>query len=72
MLRIRLKLCFLNLIRFVSEEIILAPGVQKNDWYLTNIKQYGYYRVNYDKTNWDRLTKQLLDDHKVIMVMLTR
>ncbi|XP_072021037.1 aminopeptidase N-like isoform X2 [Amphiura filiformis] len=54
--------------REVSKVFELSPGVKATDWYLSNIKQYGYYRVNYDKTNWDRLTKQLLDDHKVIPV----
>ena len=32
-------------------------------WYKVNYKQYGFYRVNYDETNWNRLISQLKGDH---------
>ncbi|XP_072020377.1 aminopeptidase N-like [Amphiura filiformis] len=51
-----------------SKIIQLSAGIQDGDWYLANIKQYGYYRVNYDDTNWDRLTTQLSGDHTLIPV----
>jgi len=41
----------------------------KNDmdsWVLGNPGQYGFYRVNYDRSNWLSLTSQLKDDHEVI------
>ncbi|XP_052258962.1 thyrotropin-releasing hormone-degrading ectoenzyme-like isoform X1 [Dreissena polymorpha] len=41
---------------------ILAPG----DWLLCNVKQEGFYRVNYSLENWRRLTDQLNLDHTVI------
>ena len=43
----------------------LVAGIGESDWYLANIKQYGYYRINYDATNWERLTTQLNDNHLV-------
>ncbi|KAJ8681954.1 hypothetical protein QAD02_017746 [Eretmocerus hayati] len=33
-----------------------------DDWYLLNIDEVGYYRVNYDKTNWDKLIQLLNSD----------
>ncbi|KAJ8417420.1 hypothetical protein AAFF_G00286470 [Aldrovandia affinis] len=36
------------------------------DWVLANINVTGYYRVNYDQGNWDRLLAQLNSDHQSI------
>ena len=35
------------------------------DWFIVNVQQYGYYRVNYDQNNWDALISQLNNDHTV-------
>ncbi|XP_019733795.1 aminopeptidase Ey-like isoform X3 [Hippocampus comes] len=35
-------------------------------WILANINVTGYYRVNYDPGNWERLLAQLIRDHQVI------
>ncbi|KAM4733614.1 aminopeptidase N-like [Anableps anableps] len=35
-------------------------------WVLANINVTGYYRVNYDLGNWERLFSQLSTDHQVI------
>ncbi|KAG9489176.1 hypothetical protein GDO78_005267 [Eleutherodactylus coqui] len=40
-----------------------------NDWLLANINVTGYYRVNYDDRNWDRLLQQLENNHTVIPVI---
>ncbi|XP_022104262.1 aminopeptidase N-like isoform X2 [Acanthaster planci] len=51
-----------------SVELSLGDSYNDNDWYLVNIKQYGYYRVNYDLENWERLSEQLMADHTVIPI----
>ncbi|XP_047453445.1 aminopeptidase Ey-like [Mugil cephalus] len=38
-------------------------------WVLANVNVTGYYRVNYDLGNWERLFSQLESDHQVIPVM---
>uniref|UniRef100_A0A8C6PS23 Aminopeptidase n=1 Tax=Nothobranchius furzeri TaxID=105023 RepID=A0A8C6PS23_NOTFU len=36
------------------------------DWVLANLHVVGYYRVNYDQNNWERLLGVLSTDHKAI------
>ncbi|KAI4903568.1 hypothetical protein NFI96_032913 [Prochilodus magdalenae] len=36
------------------------------DWVLANLGVSGFYRVNYDSQNWQRLLSQLSSDHSVI------
>ncbi|XP_063046027.1 aminopeptidase N-like [Engraulis encrasicolus] len=38
----------------------------ESDWVLGNLEMSGYYRVNYDAHNWERLLNQLHTDHQVI------
>ncbi|XP_076258211.1 suppressor of ER stress-induced death [Rhynchophorus ferrugineus] len=48
---------------------ITAEKVLKSDckWFLGNVHQYGYYRVNYDIQNWQALVKRLQGNgHKLI------
>lgn len=40
-------------------------------WVLANINVTGYYRVNYDLGNWERLFTQLNTNHKVHRHSLT-
>ncbi|KAG0718922.1 Aminopeptidase Ey [Chionoecetes opilio] len=42
------------------------PG--SSEWVIFNLQETGYYRVNYDKNNWDLLIKQLANDHTKIHV----
>lgn len=35
------------------------------EWVLANINVLGYYRVNYDQGNWDRLLDVLGTNHEV-------
>jgi hypothetical protein len=40
--------------------------VPRGDWVVLNVRQAGYYRVNYDLENWRRITEQLIHDHTLI------
>uniref|UniRef100_A0A9J8A0K9 Aminopeptidase n=1 Tax=Cyprinus carpio carpio TaxID=630221 RepID=A0A9J8A0K9_CYPCA len=43
--------------------------VNKNEWVLANLHVSGYFRVNYDLGNWERLLSQLESGHQVIPVV---
>ncbi|NP_001038326.1 alanyl (membrane) aminopeptidase-like b isoform X1 [Danio rerio] len=40
--------------------------IGKDNWLLANINCTGFYRVNYDEENWNRLTAQLQKNHRII------
>ncbi|OCT86838.1 aminopeptidase Ey [Xenopus laevis] len=40
-----------------------------SDWLLVNLNVTGYYRVNYDDSNWIRLITQLQSDHQAVPVI---
>ncbi|XP_002734087.2 aminopeptidase N-like [Saccoglossus kowalevskii] len=44
-------------------------GVDSTEFILANVDQKGYFRVNYDQNNWDRLILQLLSYHETIPVI---
>ncbi|BFZ00936.1 hypothetical protein BsWGS_03975 [Bradybaena similaris] len=45
----------------------MLPDINDKDgWILANVKQYGYYRVNYQIGNWEALSRQLKKDHTKI------
>ena len=46
--------------------IDLPDGTEENDWIVGNIKQNGFYRVNYDNFSWSLLVQQLNDNHDLI------
>lgn len=37
-----------------------------DDWVLANVQQFGYYRVNYEESNWKALIKQLTTNYTLI------
>ncbi|XP_059570461.1 aminopeptidase N [Alligator mississippiensis] len=43
--------------------------VLQANWLLLNLDVKGYFRVNYDTQNWNRLLAQLSSDHQVIPVI---
>ncbi|CAG5126639.1 unnamed protein product, partial [Candidula unifasciata] len=49
--------------------IPLPDYSDSNGWVLVNLHQYGYYRVNYQASNWLALSQQLKRDHSVIPVI---
>jgi aminopeptidase N len=45
-------------------------GFDASQWYIFNIQQFGYYRVNYDDNNWRRIIEILnSDDYDKIHVL---
>ncbi|XP_034535383.1 aminopeptidase Ey-like [Notolabrus celidotus] len=46
-------------------DLILGPS----DWLVANIDMAGFYRVNYDSENWERLLSKLSSSHKDIPVI---
>ncbi|KAF5907632.1 aminopeptidase N-like, partial [Clarias magur] len=46
-----------------------AYRVTDDGWLLVNVNCSGYYRVNYDEQNWNRLISQLESNHEVIPVI---
>ena len=44
----------------------LPSGTGRDSWYIGNIKHSGWYRVNYDASNWQLLIDQLNIDHTLI------
>lgn len=51
-----------------SPESVATIDIMKTsgaDWVLANLNVVGYYRVNYDQANWNRLLNVLSDNHLV-------
>lgn len=44
----------------------LQGTIGNNTWVLVNPQAGNYYRVNYDRRNWDLLAEQLMRNHTVI------
>jgi len=40
--------------------------VSRGEWVLANLHVSGYFRVNYDLGNWERLLSQLESNHQVL------
>lgn len=51
------------LLIIVSIDVTHVPA---NDWIIGNVKYAGFYRVNYDESNWKLLIAQLKENYKLI------
>uniref|UniRef100_A0A8C2C7D4 Aminopeptidase n=1 Tax=Cyprinus carpio TaxID=7962 RepID=A0A8C2C7D4_CYPCA len=49
--------------------LLISFTAVKNEWVLANLHVSGYFRVNYDLGNWERLLSKLESDHQVIPVV---
>lgn len=48
-----------------EETEITLNNIDSSSWLLLNVNQTGYYRVNYDLSNWQKLIEILYTDHFV-------
>ncbi|XP_028439977.1 aminopeptidase N isoform X1 [Perca flavescens] len=53
----------------VKSSTIDAMKASGTEWVLANLNVVGYYRVNYDEGNWNKLLNCLMADHKLIPVI---
>ncbi|VDL62533.1 unnamed protein product [Hymenolepis diminuta] len=49
-----------------DENLRLPINVGEGEWYAINLRQTGFYRVNYDMENWKILTETLIRNHQEI------
>ncbi|KAF4513914.1 UNVERIFIED_CONTAM: hypothetical protein B566_EDAN017737, partial [Ephemera danica] len=47
-----------------EDVITLKKYLNETQWYIVNLQQIGFYRVNYDDNNWQVLTEALNDDKR--------
>ena len=47
-------------------KVIINLNASSNEWVIGNIHRSGFYRVNYDKKNWELLTQQLNKEYSRI------
>jgi aminopeptidase N len=48
---------------------IPISNFDSSKWFIFNVRQIGYYRVNYDARNWQALTRILHANHSIIDVV---
>ncbi|XP_063046776.1 aminopeptidase N-like [Engraulis encrasicolus] len=56
---------------WLTEKTAVFEPMRANtvDWVLANRDVSGYYRVNYDLQNWERLSSQLISNHQLIPIL---
>lgn len=58
------KLWFTN-----KTAVITDLPTSRSEWFIANVQQVGFYKVNYDEQNWKLLIKQLMERHTDIHVI---
>ncbi|VDM30599.1 unnamed protein product [Hydatigera taeniaeformis] len=46
-----------------NKHLTIEMDVSESQWYALNLRQMGFYRVNYDMANWHSLTRALCTNH---------
>ncbi|KAH8024438.1 hypothetical protein HPB51_022947 [Rhipicephalus microplus] len=49
--------------------VITDLPTSRSDWFIANVQEVGFYKVNYDELNWKLLIKQLMEKHTDIHVI---
>ncbi|XP_077374178.1 alanyl (membrane) aminopeptidase b, tandem duplicate 1 [Festucalex cinctus] len=52
-----------------QSDTVESMKLSESDWLLANLNVVGYYRVNYDQGNWDKLLGVLSKSHASILVI---
>nr|XP_012230690.1 PREDICTED: uncharacterized protein LOC105677005 [Linepithema humile] len=55
-----------------QDQSIIIDGINPNDWIIVNLQQTGYYRVNYDLSNWKKITAYLKSSNYTKIHVLNR
>ncbi|XP_069580456.1 aminopeptidase N-like [Brachyistius frenatus] len=57
--------------KWLMEKSVVVPEMKtvESEWVLANLDVVGYYRVNYDVNNWQKLLNALSTNHTVIPVI---
>ncbi|XP_011688185.1 PREDICTED: thyrotropin-releasing hormone-degrading ectoenzyme-like [Wasmannia auropunctata] len=50
----------------------ISLQINPDDWIILNLQQTGYYRVNYDTTNWNKIIRYLNSDNYTNIHVLNR
>ncbi|XP_029169172.1 aminopeptidase N-like [Nylanderia fulva] len=56
----------------VGKDLKLSLTSNESGWMIFNIQQIGYYRVNYDKENWQRISNYLNSEYYTKIHVLNR
>lgn len=55
---------------WLNEKSTVIKGLPSStQWFIANVQQVGFYKVNYDEQNWKLLIDQLMNNHEKIDVM---
>ncbi|XP_025270285.1 puromycin-sensitive aminopeptidase-like protein, partial [Camponotus floridanus] len=55
-----------------QDQNITINGIDPNDWIIVNLQQIGYYRVNYDSSNWQKIVSYLKSGNYMKIHVLNR
>lgn len=59
-------LSYLSIFKQNADNLTIGVANSTMGFYLLNVQQFGYYRVNYDEENWRAIEKALKSNHEVI------